>query len=307
MIDVLRKYAALAEGAMSYLEWENRPGPALLFTHANGFNAETYRALLEPLADRFQVFACDQRGYGFSTLPATPGLMKGWTIFRDDLTAFLARVTDKPVILAGHSMGATVSLMVAAAQPAKVAALVLVEPVLAPWSAGLARFLSYFFRGDPSPSLARRALQRRSEFASLAVALEAYRGRGAFKTWPEEMLVDYLKGGLLPDGKGAVRLACAPAWEAETFRTTPLGVASAVRAIRCPLTILRGTIASTTWESEIARIVRRRPDTRIVRVDGASHFLPMEKPEIVRAEIVRMAELVGTAAVGFPSPNAGRG
>ena len=58
----------MAGGEVSYLEWENS-GPALHFAHANGFNAETYRRLLQPLASLFHIFALDMRGHGFTTLP----------------------------------------------------------------------------------------------------------------------------------------------------------------------------------------------------------------------------------------------
>jgi pimeloyl-ACP methyl ester carboxylesterase len=305
MIEPLRKYAALPDGAMSYLEWENPGGTTLQFAHANGFNAETYRTLLQPLADRFRVLACDQRGHGSSTLPATPSLARGWTVFRDDLAAFLTRVTDRRVVLAGHSMGATVSFMVAAAMPEKVAGLVLIEPVFVPWLARFAKFVPRRSGGNPGLSLAERALQRRGDFASFGTALETYRGRSAFRNWPDDMLVDYLKGGLLPDGKGGVRLACPPAWEAEAFRRTTLGIAKLARSVRCPIAILHGTVASTSWQSEIARIVRHWPDTRVVRVEGASHFLPMEKPDLVREEITRLTEQIGTSAEGFPSPRGG--
>ena len=42
---MIRKSAALTDGAVSYLEWDG-DGPALHFAHANGFNALTYRTLL---------------------------------------------------------------------------------------------------------------------------------------------------------------------------------------------------------------------------------------------------------------------
>ncbi len=40
-----RAEIAFADGAMSYLAWDDAgpDRPALVFTHANGFNANTYR------------------------------------------------------------------------------------------------------------------------------------------------------------------------------------------------------------------------------------------------------------------------
>ena len=215
-----RKVRTLAEGDISFLEWEG-PGPLLHFSHATGFNAETYRTILSPLAERFHIVASDLRGHGFSSLPA--GIATDWRIYRDDLVQILAAL-HAPAILSGHSMGATVSLMVAAERPDLVKGIVLFEPVMIPRTAQLVRIAAHGI-GRPIPNpLAEGAARRRDSFPSFEAALKAYTGRGAFKTWPQESLVDYLHGGLIPapDGHG-VRLACTPAWEAQTFRMTPFG------------------------------------------------------------------------------------
>jgi pimeloyl-ACP methyl ester carboxylesterase len=277
-----RKTLPLPEGEVSCLEWDGE-GPFLHFAHATGFNAETYRGLLTPLADRLSIAACDQRGHGFSTL-STRESPTGWTIYRDDLVQILERLDKGPAILAGHSMGGTVSLMAAALRPELVRGLVLVEPVMVPL---LARFLLYFARSS-QPNLADRAAQRRDTFPSFDAALAAYTGRGAFKSWQNATVADYLRGGLIPDAEThAMRLACKPSWEAATFRAAPFGRARLARRVSCPITLLYGTIASTCRDSEVE--VFKRAGARIVKVDGASHFLPMEYPDRVREEIARMA------------------
>ena len=271
----MRRSIELAEGSVSQCVWP-ADAPLLHFAHANGFNAETYRGLLSPLAGEFDIAAGDARGHGFTTLPATPGSARGWTIFRDDLIAVLDRIAPKGAILAGHSMGATASLMAAALRPDTVRALVLVEPVLMP---------KHVPAGDNE--LARRAEKRRDVFASLEEAFALYRGRGAFKTWPDETLRDYLRGGLVP-AEGGMRLACRPAWEAEDFRSTPSGVSELAGDIRCPVTLIHAA-NGTASENEVAIFKRLYPATRVVSKEGATHFLPMEFPELVREEIARIA------------------
>ncbi len=286
MTDPVRKALPFPDGTVSYLDWPG-DGPALHFAHATGFNAQTYRALLDPLADRLHLLACDSRGHGFTTLPATDGAtLSGWTLYRDDLARNLDALNLAPAILCGHSMGATVSLMAAVLRPERVRALVLVEPVMIPsrlrylqWLAGLL--------GLKRPNLADRAAQRRDRFPSRDAALAAYTGRGAFRSWPTATIADYLAGGLIADGD-AMRLACAPAWEAATFRAAPFGIARLARRVQCPIVVLRGTIASTCADSEAALF--RRAGARVVTVDGASHFLPMERPEMFHDEVARLLE-----------------
>ncbi|MGH6872939.1 MAG: alpha/beta fold hydrolase [Rhizomicrobium sp.] len=286
----VRKLAPMAQGAMSYLEWDLR-GPALHFAHATGFNAQTYRSLLSPLADRFHIFAGDARGHGLTVMGTAPGLPSGWTVFRDDLLAFMDDVGGRPMILAGHSMGATVSMMAAILKPGLVRGLVLIEPVFMPQMAWPTSILKRMMagRGD-GPDLAERAARRRDTFPSIDDAFESYSGRGAFATWPEEMLRDYVEGGMALDVKTEhAHLTCAPWWEADTFRSTPQGIARKSRQLKCPVTILHAE-NGTAQDGEVQTFVHGLPATRVVKVHGATHFLPMEFPAIVHDEINRMAD-----------------
>lgn len=289
MTEPLRKSATLRDGNASYLEWETK-APALHFAHANGFNAETYRGLLQPLGGQAHIFASDLRGHGQSTLHADTSLIRGWAVFRDDLVRLLDTLGAGPYVLAGHSMGATASVMAAALRPDLVRALVLCEPVFVPprmWA--LSRALRAIGM-TPRFDLAVRAAKRRDVFPSLEAAIAAYRGRGAFASWPEQTIRDYLTGGVTPTGKGEeVRLSCSPKWEAADFRNAPTGKRALAKTIRCPVTILRGLQpGSTTSEDEAEKFARAHGNTRIVTVAGSGHFLPMEKPQIVRDEIVRV-------------------
>ena len=118
-------------------------------------------------------------------------------------------------------------------------------------------------------------------------AAYAFRSRGAVGS---ATIADYLRGGLVADPEAhAMRLACKPSWEAATFRAAPFGKARLARRVSCPITVLYGTIASTCRDSEVD--VFKRAGARTVKVDGASHFLPMEHPDLVREEIVAMAGL----------------
>jgi pimeloyl-ACP methyl ester carboxylesterase len=281
MSEPRREALPLSGGAISCLQWRDSEGSPLLFAHANGFNAQTYRALLDPLSKDLRVLACDLRGHGFSTLPAQKGLATDWTVFRDDIVALCDLISDKPVILSGHSLGATASLMAAARAPARIRALVLVEPVLLP---AILRHTN----GGPN-NLAEIAAQRRSTFPSFAAAVDYYRGRGFFARWPVDILKDYLAGGLKENGDGRLRLSCAQEWESEIFRHPPFGVAEVAEQVNCPITILRGTAASTARDDQIAIILGSRPDARVVTIEAATHFLPIEQPESVRREILSVA------------------
>ena len=290
MTDPARKKMTLPDGDVSYLDWPAE-APLLHFTHATGFNAETYRGLLTPLQGRFHVVAADMRGHGFTTLTAEPGPQADWTNFGVDLAKILDGLDKGPAILAGHSMGAITSLMVAASHPERVRGLVLVEPVLVPrFSREIARVMQVFGRKPHRNSnLTVLAAKRRAIFPSFEMALSAYRGRGAFATWPDETLADYLRGGLISTGNGTeMRLACQPSWESSVFQHAPPGIARLAKSVRCPLTLIYAG-DGTARENEVQIVARGHGNARLVKVPGATHFLPMERPDIVREEIERIA------------------
>ncbi|MCE9521010.1 MAG: alpha/beta hydrolase [Alphaproteobacteria bacterium] len=288
-----RRAIKMWDGEVSYLAWENAPpkAPSLHFAHANGFNALTYRFLLDGLSAAFRIYASDLRGHGQTTLAANPKGMRTWMIYRDDILKVLQDLDGRPKVLVGHSMGATASLMAAAAKPNWVTGLILVEPVIMPprylrWKAMMSA-LGLIERVSPMIAQAKR---RRSIFASRDDMFEAYRGRGAFRTWPEEVVRDYIEGGSVEylDDK-QVRLACTPGWEAANYRAATPNIWPELEKVRCPVTLIVGEKRSTCPEPVVAMLHERMPGLRIVRVPEASHFLPMEFPAIVQREIRAMA------------------
>ncbi len=250
----------------------------VVFSHANGFNARTYRTILAPLSAELRVLAFDMRGHGGTELPAEVAGREGWTLFRDDLIALLVAEVAGPVVLAGHSMGATVSLLAAAAAPDRVKALALFDPVIFD-----AAMLTPSVQGDGP--LVAGALRRRAIFPSRAAAVEAYRGRGAFLTWSEDQLADYVAAGFrdLPDGQ--VILACAPEWEASSYRLHAYDPWAAFAQARCPVRILKAVTGSTAWLDERLEEIEPAGRVTVETVPGTTHFLPMERPDLVRAEL----------------------
>lgn len=286
-----RRSLELADGSLSLLEWDgpSADAPLLVWLHATGFHALTYRGLLLDLARDFRVVAPDLRGHGDSTLPARPGQGPVHRLYAADVEALLQHL-GAPALVAGHSLGTIIGMNLAARRPELVRALALVEPVLLPPGRLLGfaaiRALGLGVRMVP---IARTASRRRAVFPSRAAMLQAYTGRGAFRTWPARTLADYVAGGARERPDGQVELACSPAWEAATFAGYPLGIWRSIARIRCPVTMLRGEIRSTAPAVAAARFCRLVPQAREVVRPRASHFLPQEEPDLVTAEIRALA------------------
>ena len=262
-----------------------KPTPDIVFLHATGFNARTYRTLLAPLGERFSVLALDARGHGLTTLPAKMFGYTSWRRHRDDLIAVLENFTA-PVTLAGHSMGATVSLLTAGRRTDLVSGLALIEPVILSASGyALAQIPFAPLIQRATTPLATGAARRRNSFESREAAITGFSGRGVFKSFPPEVIADYVADGLIEDGRGGFKLACAPKYEAATYCAQRHDPWEALRKITDPLVLLRAENNSTISEAAAHRLAAIKADARVATVEGAGHMLPMERPDRARAAI----------------------
>jgi pimeloyl-ACP methyl ester carboxylesterase len=287
----------ISSGTMAGRKWcagdAEAGAPALVFLHANGFCASTYRTLLSGLAKTTGkcVVALDLRGHGRSQLPANPDYQDNWNRHARDIAEALAILAPQGVVLAGHSMGGTSALLTSARVPHLVTGMCLFDPVLAPLSFYLYAKLPWVFDNwRKNFPLARGAGKRRAGFASREEAVKAYSGRGAFKSWPAQTIIDYCDDGFtdLPDG--SVTLSCAPAFEAACFAGQRHNPHAALRTVNWPARLLRGERGSTTVGLLTNKL--ERGGVRVETISGTSHFLTMERPDICAAA---MADIMAQA------------
>lgn len=103
-------------------------GPGVVCLHANASTSSQWRSLMDCLAPSFRVLAPDLYGSGQS-----PDWHSREVISLHDEAALIEPVLTSagaPLTLVGHSYGAALALIVALANPGRVAALVLYEPTL---------------------------------------------------------------------------------------------------------------------------------------------------------------------------------
>lgn len=284
---MIRRHIETPAGPMAVLQWDEAlpAAPRLHFAHATGMNAALYARLLAPLAGAFRITASDARGHGFSKLPADPAAPLSWDDFARDLLGLIDTIDPEvPWLLAGHSMGAAVSLLATDRRPDRVAGLVLVDPAMLPFD--IARELGPGQR--PDNPMAAQAERRRGAFPSRADVRAAYHGRGVFGSWADADLDAYLDGGLVDTADG-VALACAPTWEAATFRAVTPRIEAALAALDRPFRLLAGEAGSTVRDADLARFGAHPRCLGAARLAGTSHFVPLEQPEAVRDAIAQVA------------------
>ncbi|NNE57518.1 MAG: alpha/beta hydrolase [Hellea sp.] len=265
-------------GTMSALHVNESKGRArLVFAHANGFNGQTYRAILGPL--NVHSIAVDLRGHGFTDLPTNIKALKGFQIFADDLVTFISRNVPGKVILSGHSFGAVAAILAAPQLTDRLAGYVGFDPVSMPWigrqwpniPGGRAWMKKYV-------PIAKNARNRRRQFDSLEAAFKRYKGRAAFKKVPDEILKDYLKGGMEPNDNG-MQLSCDPEWEQAVFCAQAHNLYKAARFLpKNSKAHYAGkfAVSSKGTRAKLGRVIGQN---NIIFNPKFSHLFPIQEPE----------------------------
>jgi pimeloyl-ACP methyl ester carboxylesterase len=102
-------------------------GAPVVLLHGVSSRWQPFRPILPVLAEKYQVYALDLRGHGRSS--HTPGAYN-LDDFTRDVYQFLIHQIQAPAVIYGHSLGALVSINLAAQQPQMVRALILGDPPL---------------------------------------------------------------------------------------------------------------------------------------------------------------------------------
>ncbi|MGB0906335.1 MAG: alpha/beta fold hydrolase [Maricaulaceae bacterium] len=283
-----RRDYELSDGTISAWHFGQSRNPLkVVFLHANGFNGLSYRRVLEPLG--VHAVALDLRGHGFSDLPTKPSRLKSWNVFRDDICDFFERYVKSPVIVSGHSYGAVSGILAAKNLGDKMSGYVGFDPVLMP---RLARLYSVMPMGRASMKkrlpIARNAGKRRREFDSQQAAFEKYKGRGAFKGVPDEILNDYLSGGLEPGLDGGVQLSCDPLWEQAIFCAQGHKSFKALRHLPRHRRLIFAGKASPTPKPCRDRAAKILGTESVDYAENGEHLFPLHNPEMATEALREM-------------------
>jgi pimeloyl-ACP methyl ester carboxylesterase len=116
------------DGPVHYLDFGGpAPGPLIVAVHGLGGAAVNWSAIAPLLTRKYRLLAPDLAGHGL-TKSAGRGADVGSN--RSLLHRFIKKVSSRPVVLMGNSMGGMIALLEAAAEPDAVAGLILVDPAL---------------------------------------------------------------------------------------------------------------------------------------------------------------------------------
>jgi pimeloyl-ACP methyl ester carboxylesterase len=257
-VDGLR-YAGLA--------WGPEDGTPVLALHGWMDHAASFRDLAPRLAG-CHVVAPDLSGQGLSDHRAAHATYNIW----DDLpqiAGLMDRLDWADCVLLGHSRGANISALFAAALPEKVRALVALES-LAPEPVGTAAFVPTL-RAFVEQTRKQRARPPRT-FATRADYVDRRREQGNSRRTAEA-----LADRALEEGPGGVRMRADPRlFASSAVKLTRAQVETVLSAIRCPVLNLWAREGIGSVRPKIADLVRLGetviPDYERMELAGDHHF-----------------------------------
>lgn len=277
----------IGDTEIQYLEYPGG-GPPLVLLHATGFLPWLWHPIARALASEFSVLApyfCDHR----DASPEDGGLH--WQQLAEDLRLFCQHLNLPTPLMAGHSMGGTVATLAAAADPGLTAGLVLIEPIFLP-----REFYRLQIEVEQHP-LASKSIRRRNHWADAGEAKAYLRGKTLFADWDEEMLDLYVRYGMVDAEAGGLELACHPRREASLFMGgVHLDPWPLLGRVACPVLVVEGENSGNRGHIDLEKAAAAFPAGRFMRVAGAGHLVPMERPR----ETARIIEAFyhGLAASG---------
>lgn len=235
-----------ASGLNTYYEVSGAGDPLVLL-HGGFCPAETFDGLTPGLAEAYRVYVPERRGHGRT--PDVDGPIT-YEIMAQDTIAFMDAIDVRDAHVMGYSDGAVVGLHVALERPDLVRKLVLIGQAL---------------NHDDLPLPVRDLLAAGMTPEILPPFLrELYANVSPDGPEHFDVVFDKLKA---------------------TWETEPNFELSALERVAVPTLFMLGDGDMVTVE-HAAAVQRAIPDAQLAVVPGASHALPMEKPEVVSRLVV---------------------
>src|SRR5262245_36091915 len=112
---------------INYEEQGPANGAIAILIHGWSSSTFTWAPVLPSLSKRYRCIAVDLPGFGKSPAPKEPPTIAGYA---DLIASLIESLSERPVLLLGHSMGGQISATLALRHPLLVERLVLLNPAL---------------------------------------------------------------------------------------------------------------------------------------------------------------------------------
>ena len=257
-----------------------------MLLHSAWATNEWWRWQIPSLSRKYRTYAVDVRGHGQSTPLEQVHTIEG---FSKDLEIFLDKLGIEAPVLVGWSLGGIISMQYCLDHPSHIKALVLIATQGHKNPRLKLRFILYFLQAQLS--LLMDFTQPR----------KFDRSTRQFPSHNGELLERQVRNMLSPDTPGQVM-----EWIVADINNNPRTnyweiirsvwnweAGEKLKQINVPALILVGDRDSLTPPQISHRLHMAIPNSKLVIVKNASHYVVLEQPEFVNTEILNFLKEIG--------------
>jgi len=245
-------------------------GPTLVLLHTLRTQLDLFEKVVPDLVKSFTVYAVDYPGHGYSDIPSAK---YDAAFFADAVEGFLDALDLHNVTLAGVSIGASISLILAARNNRRVVRVVAINPYDYAKGRGLARssFLARLVVALADIPILGETVMRMRRFFVMKSVLDG--GVADPDHIPPELLTEMY---LLGNRRGHYRAFLSLLRNAASWETAR----KAYSNIKIPVLLLWG---DRDWSRPDEREHDRQivPGAGMATVENGGHFLPLDRPDAV--------------------------
>jgi pimeloyl-ACP methyl ester carboxylesterase len=279
-IEGVRRSHVSARGVRFHVT-ESGAGTPIVVLHGWPEHHYCYRDLLANPPDRLRIIAPDLPGYGWSG-PAPHRWDK--QDVADDLLALLDALGLDRVLLVGHDWGGFIGYLLALGAPERFSG-ILALSIPHPWN-GPRTMLPHLWRLGHMPLMAAagRPLMERTQILEQVIFRLGVGERDAITARDIRCYADRFRDPV-----------CAQA-TTDTYRTfllheLPAGARDPERRrATVPIRALHGTADFAIHPSLVSAETALADDYSVELLPGCGHFIPEERPDVVRSRLVALAD-----------------
>jgi pimeloyl-ACP methyl ester carboxylesterase len=276
-------YVDVENGKLYYTV--NGSGPPLVLLHGAWASHGWWQWQVPDFAQAYQVYSYDARGHGKSTPLRDVFSVTGFT---KDLEILLQRLQINETVLIGWSMGGIISMQFCLNHPKKVKALILIATSGHRIPGLKLRIYSHYFQAIlgllmdfAQPRKYDRSAQ---QFPRQNLWLE-HQVRNMLSPLASKEVFNWVLTDIRDNPRENFFTVIKSLWNWEAK--------DKLRQIMVPTLIMAGqndTLAPPRFSQLLHDVI---PNSKLLIIENTSHYLVLERPELVNAEIVRFLKSIG--------------
>jgi pimeloyl-ACP methyl ester carboxylesterase len=276
-------YVDVENGKLYYTVYGS--GPPLVLLHGAWASHEWWQWQVPDFSQTYQVYSYDARGHGKSTPLRDVFSVEGFT---KDLEIFLQRLRINETVLIGWSMGGIISMQFCLNHPKKVKALILIATSGHRIPGLKLRIYSHYFQAllgllmdFAQPRKYDRSAQ---QFPRQNLWLE-HQVRSMLSPLASKEVFNWVLTDIRDNPRENLFTVIKSIWNWEAK--------DKLRQIMVPTFIMAGqndTLATPRFSQLLHESI---PNSKLLTIENASHYLVLERPQLVNAEIIRFLKDIG--------------